>query len=66
MFLECGHPAHQPLVIEVRHIPFDRFLHVGTGRVHELADMLKDWFSKVGRLRNAGINSGIFLAHKFV
>ena len=63
MFLERGHPAHDAIVIEVRHAPLDRLLNVGAAGVNNRSEMLQDRPGKRRRFFNIGVDPRIFFAH---
>src|SRR5690606_35092465 len=63
MLLERGHVTQRPLVVKVRHAPLHRLHNVGTRLVNYLSNMLKYRLSKVGRLLDIGVDSGVYGRH---
>src|ERR1700737_5068710 len=63
MQLERGHEANDPLVLEERRIPLDRFFHIGTAGVHDFAQAFQDLPGKRRRAFNVSVNARIFPGH---
>src|SRR5215468_1053444 len=64
MLFEGRHAAEHALVNETRETPLKGFLHLGTGLMNELPDMVQDRTSKFSRPGNVSIDSCIFLSHR--
>jgi hypothetical protein len=61
--LERGHAAQHPLVHERRMAPFERFLDVRTGGVHDLAEMAEYRLREIGRTCDVGVEASVLLPH---
>src|SRR5437588_7627323 len=60
MLFERRHKTNDPVVLEKRRIPLDRFFHIGTAGVHDFAQAFQDRPGKRRRAFNVNVNAWVF------